>query len=112
MAAAKKAAVATKVAPEPKFGEVGYKFLLPAIITEVSNERGDYEVIIEVQAGNFDDYDNNGDGKFGFSYNTKKDLSDLLTEVNPAYARSLKQEELKKAQADVVRLTKELAAIK
>jgi len=41
--------VATKVAPEPKFGEVGYKFLLPAIITEVSNERGDYEVIIEVE---------------------------------------------------------------
>jgi hypothetical protein len=112
MAAAKKAtpAVATKVAV-PKFGEVGYKFLLPAVITEASDDRSEYGVVIEVQVGDFDDYASMGD-KMEFSYNTKEELSDLLTEVNPAYAKALKQEELKKAQADVARLTKELAAIK
>lgn len=108
MAAAKKAV--PKVA-QPKFGEVGYKFLLPAIITETSTMDGDYQVTVEVKVGNQDDFDRDGDN-FIFYYDTKKDLSDLLVEINPAYAKSIKQEELKKAQADVARLTKELAAIK
>lgn len=116
MAAAKKAPVAVKpkTPPKPKFGEVGYEFKVTAKIVEVYPEEDEYNFPfrVTIDLGEFEDYDDEGHGKLVFSYPTKQDLLNVVSKTVPALSKAMKLDELNKAKAEVVRLTKELEAIK
>ena len=104
--------VKPKAPPKPKFGEVGYEFKVTAKIVEVNDDGDEYPFVIQIDLGDFEDFYGQGDGKVNFMYSDKKDLLNTASKNVPALAKSLKQDELNKAKADVARLTKELAAIK
>ena len=109
--------VKPKAPPKPKFGEVGYEFNIKARIIEVPPEDDDdyecnYPFKVEVSLGDFADMDDNGRGSMILSYDSKQDLLNLVSKTVPALSKSMKQEELNKAKAEVARLTKELAEIK
>jgi hypothetical protein len=103
-----------KAPPKPKFGELGYTFNIQAKIIEVNPEDDgyNYPFIVELDLGNYEDIDNQGSGVQHFSYPDRKGLLQLASKNAPALVKSLKQDELNKAKAEVTRLTKELAAIK
>jgi hypothetical protein len=106
--------VKPKAPPKPKPFEVGYEFNIKAKIIEVhpENDEYNYPFKVEVGLGDFEDMDDNGGGSRILSYVSKQDLLNLVSKAVPALSKSMKQEELNKAKAEVVRLTKELAAIK
>jgi len=101
-----------KAPPKPKFGELGYTFNIQAKIVDVNDNNDEYPFVIQIDLGDFEEYDGQHDGKVNFMYSEKKDLLNIVSKNVPALAKSLKQDELNKAKAEVARLTKELAAIK
>ena len=103
-----------KAPPKPKFGELNYEFKVTAKIVEVNPEEDDseYPFVVSIDLGKYDDWDGQADGSINFMYGTKKSFLSSVSKHVPALSKQLKLEELAKAKAEVVRLTKELAAIK
>lgn len=103
-----------KVAPKPKFGELGYEFHIKAKIVEVHPEEDqfNYPFVVEVQLGDYEDFDAQGDGSYNLHYETREDLENVVSKTVPSLLKTIKTDELNKAKAEVARLTKELAAIK
>lgn len=113
-AASKKTTVKPKAPPKPKFGEVGYIFNIQAKIVEVHPEDDDcyHPYSIEMNIGDYDNIDFYSGGRVTFDYESKQDLLNVVSKTVPALSKAMKLDELNKAKAEVVRLTKELEAIK
>lgn len=116
MTVSKTTSKVTKPIPKPKvpkFGEVGFKFnILAEIISAKSKDfPEDYAFTIKINLESFEDYEFDGEG-FIVCYEKKQDLLDLVSQTDKKILKSHKQEELKKLQAQVDALTKEIAAIK
>ena len=100
--------------PKPKFGQVGYEFNIKAKITEVHPDNNEYNspFKISLYLGNLAHFDEDAHGNTLYVADSKAILLDVVSKESPAVLKQLKQEELEKAKAEVVRLTKELAEIK
>lgn len=104
MAVSKKADVGEPVKPLPKFGEVGYKFLVEAEITEVDfNEIYPYEVRASLEDGS-------GSGECAYLRYDKEELVTFITKTNPKFKKDYITQQLKDAKALVASLEKQLAA--
>lgn len=99
---------------KPKFGQVGFRFPVMAEIISVSTDDDEYEypVVVKVEMGGWDDWDNTIGNAIEFKYATTKSFKDFYAKCDPKFIKTQKQEELKEAQALVAKLTKELAEIK
>ncbi len=106
--------VKAKALPKPKFGEVGYEFNIKAKIVEVSAEDdpSNWPYIVKVDLGDFEDIESISTSTHSITYRSKQCLVDAVAHSVPSLIKTLKQEELDKAKAEVARLTKELAEIK
>jgi hypothetical protein len=110
--ATKKTTVKVQQPPKPKFGEVGYEFNVLAKVIKVEPDNNQvYPVDIEINLGSFADTKWTSDGVI-ISYDTNKEFIDFVETLDPKLLKTRKQEELKKAQALVDKLTKELESFK
>ncbi len=90
---------------KPKFGEVGYKFLVEAEIAETDgDEECPYEVKVTLTNGPFSDAVS--------LYYKKEELVALISKTTPNFKKDYITQQLKDTKALVVSLEKELAAIK
>ena len=106
--AKKKTDVGELVKPLPKFGEVGYKFLVEAEITqddyEQDNYDSEYPYMVTVTLGI--DHDPETAEK---AFN-KEELVAFISKTNPKFKKGYITQQLKDAKALVVSLEKQLAA--
>ena len=104
MATRKKASVSVET-PKPARYEKGYEFLVKVKIDNIQADwydLGDHGYSLAYSLSNIDME----------SYVNKKDLLKLEIDANPSVNKQIISEKLKTAQAEVAKLTKELAALK
>lgn len=115
--ATKKATPAKAKAPvarvvKPKFGQVGYEFSVPAkIVKAIPDNNEEFALAFQLNLGSYEDTEWITDGLI-VSYDTNGDFVKFMETLDPKLRKAQKQEELKKAQAVVAKLTKELAELK
>ena len=98
--------------PKPKFGEVGFTFPVTAkIVKFIPDNEDSYPIIIEFDLESYADSDWVQKG-LQVSYDCHAGFKEFYAKCDPKFLKTQKQEELKQAQALVVKLTKELTLIK
>lgn len=103
-----------KAPPKPKFMEVGFKFPVMVEIVSTAPEDDEYEypVVVRLEMGGWEDWDNVDGNRLHFKYPSIKDFKDFYAKCDPKFIKTQKQEELKQAQALVAKLTKEINELK
>jgi hypothetical protein len=102
----------SKPPPKPKFGEVGFTFpVMAKVVKSIPDNEDSYPISIEFDLGSYEDSNWVKNGVL-VSYERHADFKEFYAKCDPKFLKTQKQEELKQAQALVVKLTKELTLIK
>jgi hypothetical protein len=102
----------SKTPPKPKFGEVGFTFpVMAKVVKFIPDNEDDYPITIEFDLGSYADSEWVRNGLL-VSYESHADFKEFYAKCDPKFLKIQKQEELKQAQALVVKLTKELTSLK